>query len=80
MLLVDTRWWLVLPVGVIDAAIEGDEILWVVEGSSELLEFTIVYLKSGIQRRVILDILDIIRIEPGALIEGFVALLVSLGC
>jgi hypothetical protein len=75
----DTRWWFIAPIGVIDATVEGDEILWVVELSSDLLEFPLVGLKSGIQRWVILDSFQLIRIDPRCLVERFVALLESLG-
>jgi hypothetical protein len=48
-LVADAKWWIIAPIGVVDATVEGDEILWVVQLSSDLLEFPLVDLKSGMQ-------------------------------
>jgi hypothetical protein len=62
------------PIGVVHIPLEGDEIFRVVELRPGLLEFTFVRLKRRIGRGVQLDPFDKTRIDPGALIERFVAL------
>jgi hypothetical protein len=63
------------PIRVVRASVEGDQIFRVVELCTGLLEFAFVHLKRGIERGVLLDVFEEIRIDAGGLVERFVALL-----
>src|ERR1700676_4819738 len=65
-------------VGVVDSPVQGDERLGIVEFRSRLLEFALVRLKGGIERRVLLDVFEEVRVKPRLLAQRLVALLVGL--
>ena len=63
------------PVGVIDPPVESRHFFGVVELGPGLFEFTFVDQEGRIERRVLLHVLDEVRVEPGQLVQGLVTLL-----
>jgi hypothetical protein len=66
-------------VGIVDPSLEADQNLRVVEFDPGFFQFTFVRLKPGIEGGILLDLLDEIGIDPGVVVERFVALLENLG-